>query len=163
MKINWASIRAVSLVLSMLAGVVALVFLTAGLFTGNSEWGARASLLMVLFSLPISWYEVVQSFRDPKPEPSTSPKPIRWHSLLMALMIPATFGWASWFAFGYVWMGILAAIGAGVPMTVLLASRNMMEPGPRAKLAFVVSMAAMVAVPMLMVVAFGVVSGSPGR
>jgi hypothetical protein len=163
MKAAWASILVVSRVITLLAAIAGMVFIVAGFFTGNSEWGIRAILLMCIFSLPDAYSNVAQGICGPKPRPLAHLSLTRWPLLLLPFTIPALFGWVVWFGFGRAWMGTLVAFGGGLPMIALLASAYLMEPGPRKDRVYLASTVAMLAAPLLMVVTFAVVYGGAGR
>jgi hypothetical protein len=163
MRATWATIRAVFLVLSMLTAVAALVLVVASFFTGDTAWSSAALMLMSVLYLPTTFGDYARIVRSPKPRLSTRQLLTRWPLLLLCLLIVALFGGLIWFAFGRVWMGILVAFGAGSPMIALLATVALMEPGPRKDRMYLACTVALFAIPLMMIVTFAVVYGTPGR
>ncbi len=148
----------------MLAVLANLVLLIAAIITGDFGWLFVGCLLLwCVFEMPAGFALVVRDVQSAHPRLSPHMLLARWLPWLGMVMVVGVFGWAVWFGFGKVWMGILAALGMGLPFAARTTSLVLMEPGQKKDRVYLACTTAAFAVPMAMLATFAAVYGPPGR
>lgn len=161
MNANRPLLRTIWRVLALLNAVAMLVLLVVSFFKDVTGWLVPVGMLQSVFVLPDALRDMIRGVRSPKPISSHVLRS-RWPFLLLSAGLVGVFAWANWLTFGHAWMAVLVALGFGLPMFGSTASLALMEPGRRKDRIFLACMAAMLVVPVSMIIAFALVSGSRG-